>query len=134
VYTENDRLAYYTGGVVLNRPDMQVKSKELKGYLAESGSDQSLEKAFADGTVEIFSKSKDRTRTGTGEHGEYYPGEQKVILRGPWVKMVEQIYGAPKPNTTEGTELTWWANDSHLQVVGAPAKPVDTHIVRKKKQ
>jgi lipopolysaccharide export system protein LptA len=133
VYTDNDRLADYTGGVILSRPDMVVKSKELKAFLAEAGSDSSLEKAFADGAVEIHSRSKDRTRDGTGEHSEYYPDEQKVILRGPWVKMVEQIFGAPKPNTTEGTELTWWANDARLLVTGAPEKPVDTRILRKKK-
>ncbi len=125
-------MADYTGGVVLNRPDMQVKSKELKAYLAESGAANSIEKAFADGAVEIFAQSKDRTRTGTGEHAEYYPDQQKVILRGPLVKMVERIFGAPKPNTTEGTELTWWANDARLLVTGAPEKPVDTRIIRKK--
>ena len=132
VYTDADRVAHYSGGVVLNRPDMQVKGKALKAYLAESGAQSSVEKAFADGVVEIFSKAKDRTRTGTGEHAEYYPGEQKVILQGPWVKMVEQMFGAPKPGTTEGTELTYWANDARLLVTGAPAKPADTRIIRKK--
>jgi lipopolysaccharide export system protein LptA len=133
VYTEQDRLAFYSGGVVLTRPNMTVQSKELRAYLAEAGSDSSLEKAFADGDVIIDSRAKDRTRHGTGEHGEYYPDEQKVILRGTRVKMVEQIVGAPKPNTTEGTELTWWANDARLLVTGAPEKPVDTRIIRKKK-
>ena len=133
IYTEQDRLAWYTGGVVLNRPDMQVKSKELKAYLAETGSESSLEKAFADGAVEIFARSKDRTRNGTGEHAEYYPDDQKVILRGPHVRMVEQIFGAPKPNTTDGIELTWWASDDRLLNTGAPEKPVDTRIIRKKK-
>jgi lipopolysaccharide export system protein LptA len=134
VYTEQDRLTWYSGGVVLNRPGLQVKSRELKAYLAEGGAENSLEKALADGAVEIHSQGKDRTRNGTGEHGEYYTDEQKVILRGPAVKMVEQIVGAPKPNVTEGTELTWWANDDRLLVTGAPAKPADTRIIRKKKK
>jgi lipopolysaccharide export system protein LptA len=110
-----------------------VKSKELKAYLAESGSDSSLEKAFADGEVEIHSRSKVATRDGTGEHAEYYPDDQKVILRGPQVKMVEQIVNEPKPKTSQGTELTWWANDARLLVNGTPEKPVDTRITRKKK-
>src|SRR5258708_135221 len=67
VYTEADRLTHYSGGVVLKRPDLQVKAKDLRAYLAEPGSESSLEKAFADGDVEIFSRAKDRTRTGTGE-------------------------------------------------------------------
>jgi lipopolysaccharide export system protein LptA len=119
--------------VNLNRPDMVVKSKELKAFLAESGSDSSLEKAFADGAVEIHSRSKDRTRDGSGEHSEYYTDEQKVILRGPLVKMVEQIFNVPKPKTSQGTELTWWANDDRLLVNGTPEKPVDTRILRQKK-
>src|SRR5262249_23301089 len=94
VYTEQDRLANYTGGRVLKRPDMQVTGRELRACLAEKGAESSVEKAFADGTVEIFSKAKDRTRTGTGEHAEYYPSEQKIILNGPWVKMVSQMFGA----------------------------------------
>ena len=86
VYTEESRLTHYTGGVQLNRPGLQVKGKELRAFLAESGADSRLEKAFADGAVEIFSTGKDRTRTGTGEHAEYYTDDQKVILRGPWVQ------------------------------------------------
>ncbi len=134
VYTEQDRLTHYSGGVVLKRPDMQVKSRDLRAYLAESGADSSLEKAFADGEVEIFSQAKDRTRTGTGEHAEYYPDEQKVILRGPWVKMVQQMFNEPRPTTSEGTEMTWWANDARLDVIGAPDKPAATRIIRQKKK
>ena len=132
VYTEADRLTHYSGGVVLKRPDMQVKAKDLRAYLAESGSDSSIEKAFADGDVEIFSQAKDRTRTGTGEHAEYYPDEQKVILQGPLVKMVEQMFNAPKPTRSQGTEMTWWSNDARLVVTGAPEKPAATRIIRKK--
>jgi len=132
VYTEEDRLAHYSGGVELNRPDMQVKAKDLRAWLSEAGSDSSLEKAFADGSVQILSRSKDGTRTGSGEHAEYFTDEQKVILRGPWVKMVKQLFKTPKPETTEGTELTWWADDDRLLVTGAPDKPADTHIIRKK--
>jgi lipopolysaccharide export system protein LptA len=132
VYTEQDRQTYYTGGVLLNRPDLQVKGKELRAFLAEKGAQNSLEKAFADGNVEIFSRAKDRTRTGTGEHGEYYPSDQKIVMKGPWVKMVEQMFGAPRASTSEGTELTYWANDARLLVTGEPKKPADSHIIRKK--
>jgi lipopolysaccharide export system protein LptA len=37
VYTEENRLAYYTGGVTLMRPRLTVASNELRAYLAESG-------------------------------------------------------------------------------------------------
>jgi lipopolysaccharide export system protein LptA len=132
VYTDDNRLAYYTGGVSLNRPGLRVKGTELRAFLADSGADSRLDKAFADGTVDIFSTGKDRTRHGTGEHAEYYTDEQRVILNGTWVKMIEQIYGRPRPNTTEGTELTYYANDDRLLVNGAKDKPGNTRITRKK--
>src|ERR1019366_8994878 len=72
VYTDENLLAVYTGGVLLRRPGLQVKGKELRAFLAESGADSRLEKAFADGAVEIVETAPDRTRTGTGEHAEYY--------------------------------------------------------------
>src|SRR5450759_3421144 len=68
IYTEASRLTHYTGGVQLSRPGLQVKSQELRAFLGESGAESRLEKAYADGAVEIFSTGKDRTRTGTGDH------------------------------------------------------------------
>jgi lipopolysaccharide export system protein LptA len=109
-----------------------VKGKQLRAFLAESGADSRVEKAFADGDVVIFSTGKDRTRTGTGEHAEYYTADQKVILKGPWVKMVEKIFTVPQPNTTEGRELTYFANDDRLVVTSDTAKPGQTRINRKK--
>lgn len=132
VYTEEGRLTHYTGGVQLNRPGLQVKSKELRAFLAESGAESRVEKAYADGTVEILSTGKDRTRNGNGEHAEYYTEDQKVILKGPWVKMIEKIFIAPEPNTTEGKELTYFANDDRLLVTSDTAKPGKTLINRKK--
>ena len=58
VYTEENRLAVYTGGVLLDRPGLQVKGKELRAFLAESGADSRLEKAFADGAVEIVQTAR----------------------------------------------------------------------------
>ena len=132
VYTEAGRLTHYTGGVQLTRPGLQVKGKELRAFLGESGADSRLEKAFADGAVEIFSTGKDRTRNGVGEHAEYYTADQKVILRGPLVRMTEKIFTNPQPNITEGQEATYYANDDRLLVSGEPAKPGNSRIVRKK--
>jgi len=132
VYTDENRLAHYTGGVSLNRPGLRVKGTEIRAFLADSGADSRLDKAYADGAVDIFSTSKDRTRHGTGEHAEYYTDEQKVILKGPWVKMAEQIYGTPRPNTTEGTELTYYVDENKLSSNGAQEKPGNTRFTRKK--
>ncbi len=132
VYTEATRLTHYTGGVQLSRPALQVKGQELRAFLTESGADSRLEKALADGAVEIFSTGKDRTRSGTGEHAEYYTADQKVILRGARVRMVEKVFTSPKPNTTEGREAIYFANDDRLLMTGEPEKPGNSRINRKK--
>jgi len=132
VYTEENRLAVYTGGVALNRPGLQVRGKELRAFLAESGSDSRLEKAFADGAVEILQSSKDADRNGTGDHAEFYTEDQKIILRAPKAKMVMTPKNGAKPSTSEGTELTYLVNDDRLLVIGAPNEPANNRIVRSK--
>jgi len=122
-YTEENRLAVYTGGVVLNRPSMQVKSRELRAFLADSEADSRLEKALADGAVEIHETSSGRQRTGTGEHGEYYTEDQKVILRGGLAKMTDS-----KQGDSSGEELIYFADNDKLLVNGQPAV---SHIKQK---
>src|SRR5579871_923552 len=118
VYTDQDRLAVYTGGVLLDRPALEVRSRELHAFLAEEGADSRLQKAYADGAVSIVQTAAARTRTGTSEHAEYYPDEQKVILRGGAPKLVDSLHGA-----TTGDELTYFANDDRLRVDGSTAQP-----------
>ncbi|SPE38134.1 OstA family protein [Candidatus Sulfopaludibacter sp. SbA3] len=135
IYTDTNRLAYYSGGVDLNRPGMHVTSTELRAFLAESGSDSRLDKAYADGNVQIVNTGKGHIRTGTGEHSEYYTVDQKVIVRGEkpkLAKLVDTVNGAPRANT-QGTELTYYANDDRLLVNGSPSQPVETQIHRKAK-
>ena len=125
-YTEENRLAYYSGGVHLTRPGLDVKSRELRAWLAESGADSSLERAFADGGAQIVQTAPDRTRTGTGEHGEYYTTDQKVILRGGEAQLVDTLRGH-----TRAAELTYFANDDRLLVNGVPDRPARS-VIRKK--
>jgi lipopolysaccharide export system protein LptA len=127
-YTEANRLAYYSGGATLNRPTLQVKAREIHAWLAESGSDSSLEKAIADGAVQIYQTSPDRTRRGTGEHSEYYPDEQKIILQGGMPKLVDSKEGT----TVAPQGLTYWADDDRLLLNGSKDQPVKTRIKRKK--
>jgi lipopolysaccharide export system protein LptA len=126
VYTDQDRLAVYTGGVLLNRTGLRVKSRELRAFLADSSADSRLQKAFAEGAVEIVQTASDRTRTGTGEHGEYYPDDQKVILRGGKPHMIDSLKGESR-----GDELTYFVNDDRLQVNGSLGQPVKSVLHRK---
>jgi lipopolysaccharide export system protein LptA len=137
VYTDQDRLAHYTGGVALNRPGLQVKANELRAVLSESKSgdkkiaddeDQSrLEKAFADGQVEIVQTAPDRTRTGTGDHAEYYTDDERIILRGGQPQMLDS-----KKGYARGEELTYFVNDDRLLVSGGGSKQRATGHLRRK--
>jgi lipopolysaccharide export system protein LptA len=126
VYTDQTRLAVYTGGVILNRQGTQVKSRELRAYLAEEGADSRLVKAVADGGVEISQAAPDRTRTGTAEHVEYFTENQKVVLQGGQPQFTDSLKG-----NTHGVELTYFANDDRLLVNGSAEQPVHSRIRRK---
>jgi lipopolysaccharide export system protein LptA len=126
VYTDGDRLAYYTGGVVLVRPDLLVKSIELRSYLSEAGADNSLDRTYADGKVEIHQSSPGRTRDGAAEHAEYYTTDQKIILRGGNPTLNDSLKGA-----TAAQELTYFAGDDRLLVNGAPEQPAKSRLRRK---
>jgi lipopolysaccharide export system protein LptA len=124
VYTDQNRLAIYNGGVQLTRPNMKVKSKDLRAYLADSSADSRLEKAYADGGVEIVQVAPDRTRTGTADHAEYFTDDQKVILRGGQPKMVDTLGGR-----IQGPELIYTATDGSLQGNGASGDPVLSRMI-----
>jgi lipopolysaccharide export system protein LptA len=129
VYTDTDRLAHYSGGVQLTRAGLQMKAVELRSWLAEEGADNRLQKAFADGAVEIVQVGPIRTRTGKSEHAEYYTDEDKIVLRGGEPQMNDNVRG-----NTRGAELTYYSNDDRLLVNGTDAKPALSHILRKHPQ
>ena len=128
IYTDEDKLSYYKGGVVLERPNMKVTSKELRAFLKKDDNSSSLEKAYADGDAVIVQTGVDRTRRGTGEHALYEVSEEKVTLEGGSPQFADSLKG-----TTKGQKLTWFSNDDRLLVDGAPAKPAKSVIIRKSK-
>jgi lipopolysaccharide export system protein LptA len=125
-YVEEDRIAHYKGGVVLSRPNMNVKSRELKAFLKDKDSDSSLDKAFADGGVVIVQSVPGRVRTGISEHAEYYAGEEKIILEKGQPKFVDSVKG-----TAQGQKLTYFTNDDRLYINGAVSRRAESTIHRK---
>jgi lipopolysaccharide export system protein LptA len=125
-YTDQDRVAHYSGGVFLSRAGVQVKARELRSWLAEQGAKNRLTKAVADGGVEIVQSTEGRTRTGRSEHAEYYTDEDKVVLRGGDPELVDSLRG-----NTRGAELVYFTDDDRLLVNGSPAHPVISRIRRK---
>ncbi len=126
VYTEAERLAHYTGGARLTRPGMDVKASEIRAWFNDGKSDSSLDRAFADGAVEVVRTEPGRTLTGTSEHAEFFAADQKVILNRGDPKLVDSARGY-----TKGRELTYWANNDKLLVNGAEKDPVKTLIKRR---
>lgn len=126
VYTEQERLAHYTGGVRLNKPGIQVKAKEIRAYLNQAKAESSLDRAFADGQVEIVQKAADRTLTGTAEHAEYYVADSKIHLSGGNPALVDSLRGS-----TRGASLTYFADDDKLLVNGSQQQPAISRIRRK---
>jgi len=117
-YTDQDRLAFYSGGVKLERPDLHLKSKELHAWLADSKAESQLEKAFADGAAEISGARRDNAYNGSSEHMEYYTAEQKVILNGGAPQLVRTVTGRP-PTIVKQRELIYFVNDGKLVGTGA---------------
>jgi len=147
LYTDQDRLAHYNGHVTLSRPNLRVKAGELRAFLTESKpkpaadapaekaadkaddktEDSRLEKAFADEKVEIVQTGIDRTRTGLGEHAEYYTtGEERILIRGGEPQFIDSLRG-----NTRGTELTYFVNDDRLLVTGGPGARTASRLLRK---
>lgn len=128
VYTDADRLAHYTGSVTLVRPGLTVTSKELRAWMTpdEPGKDSTLDKAFADGDVKVVQKAPDRTRTGTGEHAEYYLADERMVMTGGDPLLVDSLKG-----NTRGTKLTWFAREDKL-LVESGREPGVTNLKRKR--
>lgn len=118
VYTDQDRLAFYSGGVKLERPELHLKSKELHAWLADSKADSQLEKAFADGAVEISGARRENAYNGASEHAEYYTAEQKVILNGGAPQLLRTVGGRP-PTVVKQQQLIYFVNDGKLLGTGA---------------
>lgn len=126
VYTEKDRVAFYRGGAVLDRPLMNVKAREIRAYLNDSEAENSLDRAYADGNVVVLQTRPGRARTGTSEHAEYYAAEEKIILTGGEPQFVDNLRG-----TTKGEKLTYFAANDRLLVNGVEAKRAESIILRK---
>ncbi len=119
VYTEANRLAHYTGGTHLTRPSMDVKASEIRAYLNDANADSSLDHAFADGRVDIVRTEPERTVKGSGEHGEYYTSDQRIVLTGGEPTLIDSARGY-----TKGRKLTYYADNDKLLVDGAEKQPV----------
>jgi len=125
-YNDETRLAHYSGGATLERPNMIVKGQDIHAFLRNDSNDSSLDHANADGHVEVHETALDRTRDASSEHAEYYVDEDKVILEGGQPRFIDSMRG-----TTVGKKLTWYSSDDRLLVNGVAQEPVKSVLHRK---
>jgi len=135
LYNDDDRLAHYTGGVKLVRDNITMTSKELRAYLTPDDNDKSgankndsgssLDHAIADGDVVLVEAADGRTKTGTAQHCEYYPNQDKAVLTGGQPKVVDSRKGV-----TIGAKLTYYSKGDRLVVEGGPKSPVVSDLLK----
>jgi lipopolysaccharide export system protein LptA len=135
LYNDDDRLAHYTGGVKLVRDNITMTSKELRAYLTpeddkksganKNDSGSSLDHAIADGDVMLVEAADGRTKTGTAQHCEYYPNQDKAVLTGGKPKVVDSRKGV-----TVGAKLTYYSKGDRLLVEGGPKSPVVSDLLK----
>ncbi|MBI2689091.1 MAG: LPS export ABC transporter periplasmic protein LptC [Acidobacteria bacterium] len=134
-YRESEKLAYYKGGVNLVRGDLKVNSQELRAWFSKDDpktpvdEGNSLQRANADGSVDILQSAADRTRTGKGDHAVYEIAESKVVLTGGAPVFTDSLQG-----TTRGQTITWFSDNDRLMVDGADAKPTESRLKRNQKK
>jgi lipopolysaccharide export system protein LptA len=126
LYIDQTRLAHYEGGAHLVRPGLNVKGAQIRAFLKGGDSGASIEKALADGQVNILQVAEGRTRQGSSEHAVYEVAEEKVTLTGGSPLLIDSVRGR-----TQGDQLTWYARDDRLLVNGLPGRPAVSRIIRK---
>jgi lipopolysaccharide export system protein LptA len=125
-YNDDTRVAHYSGGATLERPNMLVKGQDIHAFLRNDSNDSSLDHAFADTHVEVHETAFDRIRDASSDHAEYYVDEDKVILEGGQPRFIDSTRG-----TTRGLKLTWYSSDDRLLVDGVAQQPVKSVLHRK---
>lgn len=126
-YEDSDKIARYEGNVRMRRAALSVDSERMRMHLKETPSgDTELEKAFADGDARILIQEPGNIRRGGGEHAEYYPADEKMVLYGG-----EPFFDDQKEGATRGRRLTYFSNEDRLIVESGDSAPAVSVIRRK---
>jgi len=130
VYSDKEKLAYYSDGVRLERPNLEMKSKQLRVWFrdetdSKGAKDSKLDRMFADGAVVVVERGPKASKTGTSEHGEYYPDEERMVLTGGNPLVTDK-----KRGTTRGTDITWLVGEDRLIVDNTGSGPAVSRILK----
>ncbi len=130
VYDGKGKQALFAGGVTLERPAMTVESRTLRAFFSEQAAggrtETRLERLEADGAVVIREFARGRRRTGRGEHGEYFPAEERMVLSGGNPSVEDEQRGV-----TRGAVITWFGRQDRMIVDNEGAGPAVSRVKRK---
>ncbi|HNY41826.1 MAG TPA: hypothetical protein PKJ41_15605, partial [Bryobacteraceae bacterium] len=129
VYDDKVKLAYYSGGTTMERPNMDLKSAQLRVWFREEkdskgAADTKLDRMFADGAVMVVEKGPKASKTGSSEHGEYYPGEERMVLTGGNPLVTDKRRG-----TTRSSIITWLLREDRLMMDNTGSGPAVSRIL-----
>ncbi|HRJ20400.1 MAG TPA: LptA/OstA family protein [Bryobacteraceae bacterium] len=133
-YNDAQKLATYTGAAALNRPGLDLKGETLKLWFVdepskEGGTQTQLDRLFADGAAEVVEKSPERTRTGKGEHLEYYARDEKMVLTGGNPLVQDSQRGISR-----GAVITWFSRQDRLIIDNTGAGPAVSVVQKEQKK
>ncbi len=126
VYHDETRVAAFSGGIRMVRRQTTVTAARLIAHLAEGDGASRLERADAEGAVEIVQAAPDRMRRASAEHAVYQADEEKIVLWGGEPLFRDSLRGA-----TRGRQLTWFPDDDRLLVEGGAERPAVSRIRKK---
>lgn len=131
-YDDAQKLAVYTGAASLSRPGLDLKGETLRLWFVEEptaggGTETKLDRLFADKAAEVVEKTPERTRTGRGEHLEYYARDERMVLTGGNPLVQDSNRGISR-----GAVITWYSRQDRLIVDNTGAGPGVSVIQRGK--
>jgi lipopolysaccharide export system protein LptA len=126
VYNDATRVAAFSGGIRMVRRQTTVTAARLIAHLAQGNGSSRLERADAEGAVEIVQAAGDRLRRASAEHAAYEADEEKIVLWGGEPVFQDSLRGA-----TRGRQLTWFPDDDRLLVEGGAERPAVSRIRKK---
>jgi lipopolysaccharide export system protein LptA len=122
-YTDAERRAHFSGGVIARSQDRTIQSLRADLYLKPSGTAGSSERSqlqqiVAEGSVNVTEPQ----RTATGEHLQCHSADGSCILSGGQPTIVDSQYG-----TLRGDSLTFFSRDDRVIVGSSGGSRTVTH-------
>jgi lipopolysaccharide export system protein LptA len=134
VYDDQTKLAVYSGGSRLERPNLTVNSRELRAWFVEDqkpagGTETRLDHMFADGAVTIHEIFDGHTRDASSEHAEFYTTDERMDLTGGHPKVIDSVRG-----TTAAAHITYYTQQDRLIVDNTGQGPATSHVKKQNRE